>query len=65
MACFQLGLPKESLMKNFQYKKFGQEIGVSLNNINLEDENGIIFPDRENTRKTITYMIILICWLNS
>ena len=34
-------------MKNFQYKKFGQEIGVSLNNINLEDENGIIFPDKE------------------
>ena len=47
MACYQLGLPRGSLMKNFQYKKFGQEIGVSLNNINLEDENGIIFPDRE------------------
>ena len=47
MACYQLGLPRGSLMKNFQYKKFGQKIGVSLNNINLEDENGIIFPDRE------------------
>ena len=56
MACFQLGLPKESLMKNFQYKKFGQEIGVSLNNINLEDENGIIFPDRDYTDMLVKFV---------
>lgn len=47
MACYQLGLSKNLLMKNYHYKKFGQEIGINLNNVNLEDENGIIFPNKD------------------
>ena len=47
LACYQLGLPRGSLMKNFQYKKFGEAIGIHLNHVNLEEENGIVFTNRD------------------
>jgi len=34
-------------MKNFQYKKFGEAVGIRLNHVNLEDENGIVFTNRD------------------
>jgi len=48
LALKQLGLPQESLMKRYDYKLLGEKIGISLNGINLEDENGIVFSsDKE------------------
>ena len=43
MAFNQLSLPFESLMKSYEYKKFGIEIGMPLNNISEEDSAGLGF----------------------
>jgi DNA helicase-2/ATP-dependent DNA helicase PcrA len=48
LALRQLGLPKDSLMQRHYYKLFGEKVGIPLNGINLEDENGIVFSsDKE------------------
>ena len=43
MAFNQLSLPFESLMKSYEYKKFGIEIGMPLNNVFEEDSVGLSF----------------------